>query len=386
MQTKSKAPFKILYAISFIFSLQYALVVYINSSFLEQTISEKFVGLIFTCASILSILFLLEMPRILNRLGNYRTSILFVILNATALLLLAISTAGFIKVVSFLLYVITNYCLVLTRDVFIEDYTKNKNVGRTWGIFLTIINLALILSQPLAVFLLAKGSYFGVYASAALFSLSALLFIIPHMKNFEDPIYRRISVWSTFKTILKDKNLKKIYISEFLLCFFYAWMIIYMPIYLHQHMGFTWANIGTIFSIMLIPFILVDYPLGKISDRVGEKKILAVGFFILSISTIGVFLLKSQNIFMWASILFLTRVGAATIEIMNSSYFFKKISPSDAGLISFFRNMFPLAFVVAPLIAIPVLLYVPSFKFLFVVLSAIMMLGFLISLRIRDVK
>ncbi|HEV7702449.1 MAG TPA: MFS transporter [Candidatus Paceibacterota bacterium] len=381
-----KHPFKLLYSISFIFSIQYALVVYINSSFLETAVSEKLVGLIFTVASILSILVLLEMPRVLSRFGNYKTTIFFVLANSLVLLSMGFAKSSYVIVISFLLYTVTNYCLVLTRDVFIEEFTVKGIVGRTRGSFLTIINLALVIAPSIAVFTLSRGSYFGVYALAALFTFSSFFFIFPHLKNFKDPLYKKISVRETLTQAGRDIDLKRIYFSEFLLCFFYSWMIIYTPIYLHQYIGFEWKSIGAILTVMLVPFVLLDYPLGRLSDTIGERKLLIFGFFIIAVATITIYFLNTKNIFVWALVLFMTRIGAATIEVMDESYFFKKINASDAGLIGVYRNMFPFAFIIGPLLAICILFFVPSFEYLFFVLGAIMLLGFLSALRLQDAK
>ena len=163
-------------------------------------------------------------------------------------------------------------------------------------------------------------------------------------------------------------------------------MVIYTPIYLFEHIGFNWKQIGFIFMIMLIPFVLVDYPLGHLSDKIGEKKLLLVGFLITILFTCMIPFIKTPEVWIWAIILFGTRLGAATIEIMAESYFFKEISDRNADEISFFRNTYPLSFIIAPLVAIPVLLFVPSFKYIFFVLSAIMLCGFLIVLRLKDIK
>jgi MFS-type transporter involved in bile tolerance (Atg22 family) len=85
-------------------------------------------------------------------------------------------------------------------------------------------------------------------------------------------------------------------------------------------------------------------------------------------------------------VLFATRIGAATIEIMSESHFFKIVKEEDVDEISFFRNTGPASFIVAPLVAIPVLLYTPSFEFIFFALSAILLLGLFITLRLKDVK
>ena len=82
----------------------------------------------------------------------------------------------------------------------------------------------------------------------------------------------------------------------------------------------------------------------------------------------------------------MTRVGAAIIEVMSENYFFKSIKEENADEISFFRNTNPVSFILAPLLAILVFLVVPSFQFLFYILGVVMLCGFLISLRLRDVK
>jgi MFS family permease len=381
-----KHPFRFLYAVGFIFSVQYGLVVYINSSFLELSVGEKSVGLVFTIASLVSILFLLEAPRLLSRFGNYRAAIAFVSMNAVSLVLLAVLPPGFPVVIAFLLYTVSNYSLLLVLDVFIEECEVKGSVGRTRGIFLTLRNVAILIAPGAAILIVTHASYAGVYLAAAVSIAMSLFFIVPHFKNFKDPVYSKISVRTTLEKIFRNADLKKIYGSQLLLCFFYAWMIIYMPIYLHQHVGLPWEHIGIILTIMLIPFTLLDYPLGRLSDTIGEKKLLLGGFFIAAVATAAIFFIHTQSIFVWALVLFITRVGAATVEVMNESYFFKKILASDADLIGVFRNMFPVAFVVAPLIAIPVLFLVPSFKYLFLVLGIIMFLGFLITLRLRDAK
>jgi MFS family permease len=163
-------------------------------------------------------------------------------------------------------------------------------------------------------------------------------------------------------------------------------MVIYTPIYLHEYIGFGWDKIGIIFSIMLIPFVLLDFPLGKLSDKIGEKKMLIVGFSIITLSVFIIPFVKESTLWIWALILLTTRIGAATVEIMNESYFFKVTNERNADEISFFRNAGPVAYVIAPTLAFPLLFILPSLEYLFFILSAIMLIGFFVSLRLKDVK
>ena len=163
-------------------------------------------------------------------------------------------------------------------------------------------------------------------------------------------------------------------------------MIIYTPIYLNQYLHFNWEQIGFIFTIMLLPFVFLSFPLGAISDRSGEKKILLIGLLIMSLATLSIPFIKTPSVLIWALALFCTRVGAASAEAMAESYFFKVVSEENSDTISFFRNTSPLSYIIAPLLAIPVLFYIPSFQYLFYVLGAILLFGFFVSLRLKDVR
>jgi MFS family permease len=130
----------------------------------------------------------------------------------------------------------------------------------------------------------------------------------------------------------------------------------------------------------------LDYPLGKLSDKIGEKKILIFGFLISAFFTTLIPFITEPKIWLWALVLFMTRIGAACIEVMSESYFFKNVEEEDDDEISFFRNTTPLSFVIAPLAALLVLSFVPSFKFIVPVLGAVLLSGALISLRLKDVR
>jgi MFS-type transporter involved in bile tolerance (Atg22 family) len=71
---------------------------------------------------------------------------------------------------------------------------------------------------------------------------------------------------------------------------------------------------------------------------------------------------------------------------MSESYFFKKVKEEEADEIEFFRNTGPLSFIIGPIIATIALQFIPDFSYLFFILGAILMIGLIISLRLRDVK
>ncbi len=377
---------KIIYLAGFLFSIPIALTSYINSSFLQTHMSKKEVSLLYVFASIITVLGLLQMPKILTRLGNRVTTLVFCLLSFVSLLLLAISQNSVVVTGAFVLFFVTSNFIFATLDIFVEDFSKNSSVGKLRGLYLVALNMAWVLSQTVSGSILAKSSYAGLYLCGAIFMVLVVAIFTFSLKNFVDPKYKKVPILKTIKIFFRNKNISKIYLINFILKFFFVWMIIYTPIYLHEYIGFSWQTLGPIFTIMLLPFVFLTYPLGNLSDKIGEKKMLIGGFIIMAIFTFLIPLVTLPSFWVWALLLFGTRVGAATVEIMSESYFFKSVNEEHADTISFFRNTGPMSFIVAPLIALPILFFVPSFEYIFFILGALLLLGVYITLRIKDIK
>lgn len=377
---------KIIYLAGFLFSIPIALTFYINSSFLETYIDKYYIGIIYVVASLITIWGLLEMPKILTRIGNRYTAFLFGIIIFFSLLLLAFGNSAFIIVPAFILYFLSTNFIIASSDIFIEDFSKSSAIGKFRGLYLMVINSAWVIAQLVSGSIIAKSSFRGIYLFSAGFMVLFSAIFILFLHDFKDPKYKKAPVLKTIKFFMQNKGISKIYLINFVLKFFYVWMVVYTPIYLHEYLGFGWNKIGIIFTIMLVPFVILDYPLGKLSDRIGEKKMLIVGFLISILFILIIPLISEPKIWIWAIVLFGTRVGAATIEAMSEIYFFKKVDAENSDAISFFRNNYPLAYVIAPIFAVSILFLVPSFKYLFFILGAVMLYGLFVTLRLRDVK
>jgi len=376
----------IIYLAGFLFSIPIALTSYINSSFLETYINKYYVSFLYIISSIITIYTLLKIPKLLTKIGNVKASFYFSLINFFSLLLLAFGNNKFITILAFIIYFVFSNILLASLDIFIEKFSKKSSIGKFRGLYLMVINLAWVLAQTISGSIINKSSFKGLYIFSAIFMLLVAIIFTLFLKNFKDPKYIKMSIFKTLKVFIKNKNLKKVYLINLLLKFFYTWMIIYTPIYLHEYINLGWEKIGIVFTIMLLPFVILDYPLGKISDKIGEKKLLILGFIITTFFTLIIPLTIEPKIWLWGLILFGTRVGAATIEVMSESYFFKKVKSEEIEEVNFFRNTTPVSYIIAPIIAIPTLLLIPSFQYLFYILGAIMLIGLLISLKLKDKK
>lgn len=385
LETKSSGAF-VIYILGFLFALHATLPIYINSSFLTLISGEKFIGIIYSIGSIATILSFFAVPFILRRLGGYRTVLFFILLEAISVISLAILKSSALLIFFFITSLVSIAIIGFIIDLFLESFSSDNKTGRIRGIYLTSINIAWIISPLITSFILIDSEYWKIYLVAAAILLPVLFLIKHNLKGFKDENYIKTPFLITLKGIWASKDIRNVFMISFLMQFFFAWMVIYTPLYLHDQIGFNWGQIGILFSVMLLPYVLTELPLGKIADeKLGEKEIMSIGFVIMAISTGIIYFLTNGNFFLWMAVLFITRVGASMVEIMSETYFFKKTSASQMQVVSMYRTTKPIAYIIAPIVATILFSFI-EFKFIFIILGFLMFYGLRFSLALRDTR
>jgi len=361
-----------------------AIPAYINSEFLSQFVGTKSVGIIFTVSAAIALLMFSLVGKWLKKYGDYKIASVLCSIIIISLVGLIFAKNPFLLTVLFIAFDVSVTMLYFSIDIFLETYSKDNSTGTVRGTFLSIASSAWIIAPILSGLILISGKYWYIYLAALITFLPVLSLITSTMSQFKDSRYRNISIIKIVRDLPKHHSTYKIIASNFLLQFFYAWMVIYTPIYLHTYIGFDWQAIGVIFTIMLFPFAILEAPLGRLADeRFGEKEMLTAGFIIIAISTALLSLITTADFWLWAAALLATRIGASAVEIMNETYFFKKNGENHPDIVSLFRMTKPTAYIIAPLIA-TFLLQFMGYQYLFVVLGAIMLLGLRYSLTLKD--
>ncbi len=402
LREKRQALFFI-YLTTFITTIGFALIVYINSSFLKKFLGTENVGFVYGIGSLISLIILSKVSSILKKIGHFK-----MMLSILALEIIAITSSSLLDlyknnyaddgayieffivpllvVLSFFLYNSSALLLRFSLDLYLEKFSNNKSTGLTRGIFLTTINIAIAISPFAVGKILTNGDFYRVYMISALVFLPALTIALLKFGNIPDIQYEKISIKESIKKLWSKKDIRNIFISNFLLEFFYSWMVIYTPIYLNEKMGFSWGEIGTMLSIVLSVFVILQLPLGRIADKyLGEKEILTAGYIIAGISTLIIFFINKPDFILWTVVLYAGRLGVAGVEIMNETYFFKKVSPKDHDIISLYREASPLAYISGPILASIIISFM-GIEYLFPILSIIMFSGIKFSLAIKDTK
>ena len=366
-----------MYILSFLFSLHIALSAYVNSTFLLKIISEKYVGILFTISSLVTLLLLTKSVNILKHLGNRKFVLWTLFVNMISLTGMILSKNPYVIGASFIALNTTNTLVIFSIDIFIEHFGNPKTVGKTRGIYLMITNLAWMLCPLVTAFLITReGGYISIYIISFIVTIIMTIGLLFSVRNFEDRSYIKTPFLQTYKFLKENHHMLAITMINFILQFFYALMVVYMPIYLYQHMGFGWSQIGIIFTIMLAPFVIFGLPIGVLIDKCILKKrtLLYIGIIIMSLSTLSISYITSMSVLLWAFVMFMTRTGATIIETTSEVYFFTHIKEEDAYLLSVFRDMSPVAYIIAPLISTLIFMVLPL-KFLFAILGVLILSG-----------
>jgi MFS family permease len=376
---------KIITLVSFIMGFSQAIFAYVMSSYFREASGTENVGVFYFLAYVVVLIVLLNLHKLIRKIGKARVFLISILAKIAIIFALTVLAPSLTSAVFLMGYIILGALVWVDLDVMLESFSRDNMSGRIRGAYLTIVNVGYLIAPFLATRVLERFNYYGIFF--LLLILNSIVFIIAlaGLKNVNHKFDQREKVCELMKKISKRPNVKRIYLVSFALEFFYALMVIYTPIYLIDK-GVTWDQIGVIFTIMLIPFVILQYPAGRLADKkIGEKELLIFSLIIMGATTGALFFIQSNSVWLWASLLFATRIGAALIEILRDSYFYKRIDGHDVDIINFFRTSSATAFLVATSISIPLLLIFPV-KWIFLLVAVVVLFALIPAFGLEDNK
>jgi len=385
--SKNNKRLHILYFLGLLLAISNALPAYIQSNFLGQFVSIKVISLFFIIANIFSVTCIYLFPGLIKKFTNNFLIKIVLAIYLTALLGLTITNSASMALISIILFSISSNLIWINMDIAIESLSSNSLTGKIRTTYFTFINAGWILSPLLTTYLIGKGEYNLSFFVAAFLVIPFFLLFLSYSKKLKDRTkYQKEKMSIVVKKMWRNKNLRSIFFVAFLLQLFYSSAVIYIPLYLYQNLGMSWQVLGPIFSVMLIPFLLIEIPAGIIADKYwGEKELMSIGFIILIMSLFSFYYIKVPTAWLWMIVLFSSRVGAALIESMKETYFFKIINVEDVGYINIFRTTGPLGYIIGASLAVLTLTFFPL-NLLFLFLAIIMFSGLWFTAIIKDTK
>lgn len=369
---------KLISFISFLMGFLQALFIYVMSYYFKEASGTENVGPFYFFSYILLLVIFLNLHKLVKVFGKVFIFHIALILKVLALALLVILPPTTASIAALMLYIVSGSIEWVALDIILESHSIDNLSGRIRGKFLTLVNAGYLFGPLISAYLLNNFGYVGIFFVLLLSNAVLLAIALFGFGAEKESFKEKVTVRGLLRKIILRKNVRRIYYISFILEFFYALVVIYTPIYL-KDLGVSWGEIGIIFTLMLVPFVLLQYPLGVLADKkTGEKKLIILAIGILAFFTVAIGFVSSVKIWPWAVVLFGTRIGAAILEIMRDSYFYKRIDSCDVDVINFFRTAQSFAFITATSVSFLIFRFFPgnhTIRIIFFVVAAVLLSG-----------
>lgn len=371
--------------ITMLMGFSQAVLTYIMSTYFKEASGTENVGLFYFASYTILLIILLNLHKMVRVLGKANVFLFAVFSKVVFIALLSNMNASVLGIWILMAYVISAGLEWVAMDAILETYSTDGESGRIRGKHLMILNAGFMLGPFLSTMLLDRFGFHGVFVFLLIFNSVLFVLALLKLRDSNERFEKKVRVAEIIRKVAKRKNILRIYHISFVLELFYALTIIYVPIYLFN-LGFGWEQIGIVLTVMLIPFVIVQYPAGILADKKwGEKEMLAGSIALIGVTTLLIYFTHSKSVLVWSLILFGTRVGAALVEVLRDSYFYKRIDGRDVDLINFFRTSMPLAFIVSSFFSF-IIIYFFSIRAIFPFIALVVFSALFSALMLKDNK
>ncbi len=376
------------FLMTILYAFHYGIPLYATSTYLHVYFGSTTISALYVVASFLTLLASIHIAKYIKRFHTYNFTLGLVLAEILVMLAFAMTSNPFFIGLFFVIHFCLQTILYICINVFVETFSKHAETGSVRGIFLVLLNLGIVISPIIGGIVLSRGSFAALYLVATAFLLPFIYFLHQYMRHIKEPAYHRIDMVSAFMGAWRNRDLKGALIAALTLECFYAVMVIYSPMYLASIGIPLIIYLSVILPFALLPFVVLPYELGWLADtKIGEKELLVLGLIIVAISLFLMVIITTPNIFVWIALFVFSRIGAACVETMAYTYYFKKVKAEDASLTALFSNMRSLAMIIIGVLGFfisPLLVVYP--QIIFIILGCATLVSILYIIPIRDTR
>jgi len=175
------------------------------------------------------------------------------------------------------------------------DYSTEKQKGRAMGSYGIALATATIVGYGLSGPLASRLGYQAVFLfGAAMLIIGVMLsFWLPGSRRSSSSLKTSSGDFSKVKDLIKRKGLSVAYCAIFAQYFTFGGVVTLLPFYV-KSLGMEAFHVGMLLAIFAIMFIILQFPSGALSDRVGRLIPIVFG---LSLGVVSLLILPSVAIF-----------------------------------------------------------------------------------------
>lgn len=356
------------YALTILYALHYGIPLYATSTYLHQYFTSQWVSALYLLGSLAALIASIRIATYIKKLHTYRFTAGLAVCEILSVIAFGYTSNQYFLATFFIAHFVLQTLLYICLNVFVESFSKHAETGSIRGLFLALLNIGILVSPVIGGTILSHFSFEVLYTVAALLLVPFMFLLHHYLLHIKEPAYHTIDMFGALKRAWGEHNLRAVLIAAFIMECFYATMIIYSPLYL-QSIGISLSTyMAVILPFALIPLVVLPYELGYLADtKFGEKEILIGGLLLLAFTVFLCVVVTSSNPLVWIGIFVLSRIGAACVETMAFTYYFKKIGPEDTSLTALFSNTRAAATIIVGAVGIvisPLLVERPQLMFI----------------------
>ncbi|MEM5793479.1 MAG: MFS transporter [Candidatus Aenigmatarchaeota archaeon] len=189
------------------------------------------------------------------------------------------------------------------RDAIVSEVSNKRNRGKNFGILRMMDNLGAVAGILLSIFLVTVMDYRTIFLLAAIPSLFSVILILFFIKDRNGKVgFKKI----IFKGLSRNFKLFLIISSIFSLASFsYSFLLLYAKRAIEVK-----TFIPVFYLLFTLTAMIVSIPFGKMSDRIGRKKVVTISYMIFGLMCIGFILLRNLAGLMILFILYGLHLGS----------------------------------------------------------------------------
>ncbi|HTZ42077.1 MAG TPA: MFS transporter [Candidatus Omnitrophota bacterium] len=289
--------------------------VYMNS-FLNNSSLVGFLTSIFIVLEVLAYIFLIPM---IEKRNKVKLLIICLLFFAVSYLLFSVYSNIFLVIILGALIAVATSLRTTANGLIVRDSSESYNVSKNEGIIYALLNIAWFVGPLIAGYIASTYGINNVFFFASAIILLSVI-IMNFLKVKDDRKTKDIDkhIFRMIANFFRDKNRVLIYIISLSVPFWWAFIYVYMPIYIIDS-GLSSFTLGLFISGVTIPLIFGDYIFARIAGKKGFRKLFFTGFLSLGILAASLFFIS--NIYLILALLVLASISVSMIEPTIEAYF-----------------------------------------------------------------
>jgi DHA1 family multidrug resistance protein-like MFS transporter len=303
------------------------------------TYAEKLGASIILVGFIVGIYSMVHIPsniifgRLVDKIGRKKLISIGVMLDGLSMLLYAVAQDPLFLLFGRIVHGIGGGFGGPATMAYISDATSQKRSGRgmaLYGMSIGFSNLIGFLLGGLVAQIIGESNLFFIMA-ILLFIMSLTSFFLPSIYQPSKEKMKFKDEFKTFRRTVFRKSMISPYFSILAMMFNMGIVTaVYTLMLEHAPVPYTVGQTGMILSIMVIFSILIHYPAGLMSDRIGYVKVMLIGLLLVA-TAFGVFMISFEAPIPMIGMVFLG-LGHGLIFPSSAGAVKEKTKGSESGI------------------------------------------------------